>query len=297
MKKIIPHLWFDTQAKEAAEFYASAFKSIGAPDSHIQTVSQMHNTPSGDADIVSFELAGQEFMAISAGPYFKFTPAVSFLVTCKTKEEVDTLWNAFIKGGGALMELGSYPFSERYGWLADTYGLTWQFMYAGDRPVTQKIKPVMMFINNNLGKATEAIKFYTSVFHNSSVGDAMPHGPDVGKPGMIAFGQFTLEAQEFAAMDGVGDHKFNFNEAISFLINCDTQEEIDYYWKKLSAVPEAEQCGWLKDKFGFSWQVNSSKLQEMLTSKDQAAVERVTQAFLKMKKFDIAKLQQAYQGK
>jgi predicted 3-demethylubiquinone-9 3-methyltransferase (glyoxalase superfamily) len=151
MKKITPHLWFDTQAKEAAEFYVSVF-----PDSKIKSVTKLSDTPSGEAHVVSFELAGQPFMAISAGPMFKF------------------------------------------------------------------------------------------------------------------------------------------NEAISFIIPCETQEEINRYWEKLSADPKAEQCGWLKDKYGLSWQVVPTAMNEMLSKGNPEQIARVTQAFLKMKKFDIAKLQEAY---
>lgn len=150
---ITPHLWFDTQAKEAAEFYVSIFEG-----SKIKNVTTLHNTPSGDCDIVSFELAGQPFMAISAGPVFKFS------------------------------------------------------------------------------------------------------------------------------------------EAISFIITCDTQEEIDYYWEKLSAVPESEQCGWLKDKFGLSWQVVPSAMNEIMGGGDEKKTARITEAFLKMKKFDIAALKKAADG-
>ncbi|MDW7774020.1 MAG: VOC family protein [Desulfobulbaceae bacterium] len=153
-QKIVPHLWFDKEAKEAANFYCSVF-----PDSKITNISTLHDTPSGDCDIVSFTLFGQPFMAISAGPLFKF------------------------------------------------------------------------------------------------------------------------------------------NESISFMVYCDTQEEIDYYWEKLSAVPEAEQCGWLKDRYGLSWQVVPAALDKMMQDHDSERLARVTQAFLKMKKFDLAALQRAYDGK
>jgi predicted 3-demethylubiquinone-9 3-methyltransferase (glyoxalase superfamily) len=150
---ITPHLWYDKQAKEAAQFYTSVF-----PDSGINYVNTIHDTPSGDCDIVSFHLSGQPFLAISAGPLFQF------------------------------------------------------------------------------------------------------------------------------------------NEAVSFVIHCDTQEEIDYYWGKLSAVPAAEQCGWLKDKFGLCWQVVPTAMEKMLATKDEKKLARVTQAFLQMKKFDIAALERAYAG-
>ena len=97
-------------------------------------------------------------------------------------------------------------------------------------------------------------------------------------------------------MDSARDHGFSFNEAISFMVGCDNQEEIDYYWDRLSAVPEAEQCGWLKDKFGVSWQVVPSVLDQMLTKGTPEQIARVTQAFLPMKKFDLAELEKAYEG-
>jgi predicted 3-demethylubiquinone-9 3-methyltransferase (glyoxalase superfamily) len=153
MQKIVPHLWYDKEAKEAAEFYASVF-----PDSRITNVTTLHDTPSGDTDIVSFELFGQPFMAMSAGPMFKF------------------------------------------------------------------------------------------------------------------------------------------NEAISLMVYCETQEEIDGYWDKLSADPQAEQCGWLKDKYGLSWQIVSKRMDEMLASGTPEQVARVTQAFLPMKKLDMAALERAYAG-
>jgi predicted 3-demethylubiquinone-9 3-methyltransferase (glyoxalase superfamily) len=107
---------------------------------------------------------------------------------------------------------------------------------------------------------------------------------------------FTLEGQWFAAMDSAHEHNFRFNEAISFMVNCATQEEIDYYWGKLSTVPEAEQCGWLKDKFGLSWQIVPTELDAMMRDGTPEHIARVTEAFLKMKKFDLAELCKAYQG-
>lgn len=293
MQKITTHLWYDKEAKEAAKFYTSAFK-----DSKIKSEVVLHDTPSGSVDIVTIEILDQEFSLISAGPYFKFNPSVSFLVACKTKEEVDELWEKLSEGGKALMELGSYPFSERYGWTQDKFGLSWQIMFRGDYEMQQKITPTMMFVGDKAGKAEEAINFYASLFHNSKIGDVDRYGkgeePD--KEGTIRHASFTLEGQDFAAMDSAHKHEFAFGEAISFIIHCDTQEEIDYYWSKLSAVPEAEQCGWLKDKYGFSWQVEPRILSEMLADKNQDKVARVTETFLKMKKFDIDELKQAYEG-
>jgi predicted 3-demethylubiquinone-9 3-methyltransferase (glyoxalase superfamily) len=292
MQKLTPHLWFDKEAKEAAGFYTSFFKN-----SAIKNTTTLHGAPSGSVDIVTIELVGQEFMLISAGPYFKFTPAVSFLVACSTKEEVDTLWRELSQGGSALMELGEYPFSERYGWTQDRYGLSWQLMFMGEREIKQKITPTLMFVGKQCGRAEEAVTFYASVFHDANVGPILRYGKDEApdKEGTIKHAAFTLEGQEFAVMDSARAHNFTFNEAISFIVHCNTQEEIDYYWGKLSADPKAEQCGWLKDKFALSWQIVPTIMAEMLKDKDKKKMARVTEAFLKMKKFDIAKLKEAYE--
>ncbi len=292
-QKIVPHLWFDKEAKEAAALYTSIFKN-----SRIKNTRTIHNTPSGDAELLTIELMGQDFMLISAGPFFKFTPAISFLVLLSTKEEVDAVWTKLADGGTALMELGEYPFSERYGWIKDKFGLSWQLIYNPDPKIKQRIAPTLMFVGTVSGKAEEAINFYTSVFHNAKEGSILRYGkgeePD--KEGTIKHAVFTLEGMEFAAMDSALPHDFTFNEAVSLIVNCQTQEEIDYYWEKLSADPKAEQCGWLKDKYGVSWQITPTAMEKMLADKDEKRVARVTEAFLKMKKFDIAALQRAYEG-
>ncbi len=293
MRKITQHLWFDKEAKEAAEFYIASFQ-----DSKIKNTTTLHNTPSGDVDIVTIELMGQGFTLLSAGPLFKLNPSVSFLVVSSTKEGVDALWENLSKGGSVLMELGEYPFSGRYGWTADRYGLSWQVMLPDIHKMKQAITPALMFVGKQCGKADEAMKFYASVFHDAKVGDVLRRDKDEGpdKKGTIKFAAFTLEGQEFAAMDSAYPHNFAFNEAISFMVHCDTQEEIDYYWGKLSADPKAEQCGWLKDKYGLSWQIVPRVMGEMLAGADRKKVSRVTEAFLKMKKFDIAALKRAYEG-
>jgi predicted 3-demethylubiquinone-9 3-methyltransferase (glyoxalase superfamily) len=291
MQHITPHLWFDKEAQQAAEFYASIFRN-----SEIKSKATLHNTPSGTVDLLTIVLLGQEFRLINAGPLFKFTPAVSFLVACDTKAEVDALWNELAKRGTALMELGEYPFSEKYGWTQDRYGLSWQVMFMGEREIKQKITPTLMFVGEQSGKAEEAINFYASVFHNAKVNHILRYGkneePD--KEGTIKHAGIALEGESFAVMDSARAHNFTFNEAISFIVHCNTQEEIDYFWAKLSADQKAEQCGWLKDKFGLSWQIVPTVMDEMLKDKNETQLARVTKAFLKMKKFDIAKLKEAY---
>jgi predicted 3-demethylubiquinone-9 3-methyltransferase (glyoxalase superfamily) len=302
MQKITPHLWFDNEAKEAAEFYASIF-----PNSKITNITTIHEvpTPTGDCDIISFELNGQPFMAINAGPLFMFNPSISFIVHFypardkNARKNLDILWGQLSRGGTALMPLDKYPFSEHYGWIQDKYGLSWQLILSSpegeERPA---IVPSLMFVGAVAGYAEEAISFYLSVFKNSKPGIVARYGsgqePD--KQGTIMFSDFMLEGQWFAAMDSAREHGFAFNEAISLLVPCETQEEIDYFWKKLSADPKAEQCGWLKDKYGLSWQVWPTAMGEMMTKGTAEQIARVTEAFLPMKKFDIAALVRAYKG-
>ncbi len=291
---IVPHLWFDTQAVEAAEFYASVF-----PESKVSSVSTIRDTPSGDCDIVSFDLLGQRFMAISAGPLFKFNPSVSFIVTRPTEEEVNELWAKLSEGGTALMPLDSYPFSTRYGWLQDRYGLSWQIMLpAADRDPRPPLVPALMFVGDNAGKADEAINFYASVFEDSQRGTTARYGPNQAPNAedSIMFADFMLRGQWFAAMDSAHPHDFSFNEAVSFMVNCDSQEQIDAYWEKLSAKPESEQCGWLKDKYGLSWQIVPTAMNEMMGRGTDEQKARLTKAFLGMKKFDIAELKRAFAG-
>jgi len=291
MQKIVPHLWFDTQADEASKFYISLFTNA-----RLLNQTTLNNTPSGTVDMITIELEGQEFMLLSAGPFFKFTPAVSFLIACDTKSEVDSLWDKLIEQGEALMPIDTYPFSERYGWVIDKFGLSWQVMYMGDMEYKQKFTPTLMFVGDQCGKAEEAIQFYSTIFRDSQINNILRYGEgaEPNGPNMIQHVSYTLDKQDFAAMDSAYIHDFTFNEAISFIVNCDTQEEIDYYWDKLSAVPEAEQCGWLKDKYGLSWQITPTIMNEIMQDKNPEKLERVTEAFLKMKKFDVAALKEAY---
>lgn len=304
MKTITPHLWFDTQALEAVEFYVSAFKNF--PDTALTSKTILHDTPSGDAQTVAFTIAGQPFMAISAGPYFKLNPAISFMVNfdpsrdAQAAEHLGALWAALSEGGKPLMPVGEYPFSKKYGWIQDKYGVSWQLMLtnpAGEpRPV---IIPSLLFTKDVSGKAEEALMFYTSVFKESRMGIVarFPADTEHQKVGDAMFAEANLSGTWIAAMDGGAKlHDFTFNEAVSLMVPCDTQEEIDYFWEKLSSVPEAEQCGWLKDMYGVSWQITPTVMDEMMKNGTPEQIARVTQTFLKMKKFDIAALRAAYEG-
>ncbi len=301
-RPIIPNLWFDRQAEEAAGFYTALFarSRTGRAARASKAGFEIHGIPEGTLLNVEFEIAGQRFIAINGGPIFKFTPAVSYLVACDTKEQVDAIWARLSQGGAALMELGEYPFSGRYGWTQDRFGVSWQVMLMGDRPARQLITPTLMFVGEQAGRAEAAIGLYTSLFNGSALGDISRYGPgeEPDTAGSIRHASFTIEGQEFAAMDSAHQHEFSFSEANSFLVECETQNEIDYYWDQLTAGGGQEgMCGWLKDRFGVSWQVAPAVLAEMLRDGDTQKVERVTNAFLAMQKFDLAALRRAYEGK
>jgi predicted 3-demethylubiquinone-9 3-methyltransferase (glyoxalase superfamily) len=271
-------LWFDGKAKEAAELYCSVF-----PNSVITSENPM---------VVVVESSGHKFMLLNGGPHFTLNPSVSFFVVCESFEEVDKSWQWLMEGGSVLMPLDKYDWSEKYGWVQDKFGVNWQLSLGKIQDLGQKITPTLMYTNAQAGKAEEAIQFYTSVFEESSVIGIMRYSasdPDV--EGTVKHAQFKLGNRVFMAMDSSFSHAFNFNEAISFVVDCETQEEIDYYWDKLSAVPEAEQCGWLKDQFGVSWQIVPSILGKLMS--DPSRSQRVINVFMQMKKFDIEKLLEA----
>ena len=294
MQKIVPHLWYDKEAKEAALFYISVFDQ-----SKLINTAIIENTPSGDSEVVSFELAGQQIQAISAGPYFKFNPSMSFMVACTSIDEVNAKWAALVEGGTELMPLGDYPFSKRYSWIQDRYGLSWQLMLIDKGKSAQKITPNLLFSSQSCGKAEAAVKYYTETFKESEIGMISRYGEGeaASSKAKINYAAFKLCGLDFSAMDNGFDVDFSFNEAFSFIVKCEDQKEIDTFWNRLSAVPEAEQCGWLKDKFGVSWQITPAYLDEVLLNGSRDERRRVTEAFLKMKKFDLAVLENARLGK
>lgn len=300
MQRIVPHLWFDKEAREAAGFYVSAFGG----DSEVTGTTPISDTPSGDAEVVTFRLHGYDFMSISTRPIFKFNPSVSFILNFDpsqsedAREELDELWEKLSEGGTPLMPLGVYPFSKRYGWIQDKYGLSWQLILTNpEGELRPFITPSLLFTGSVCGKAEEAKAFYVSVFKNSREGIIARYGTNMepDKEGTVMYEDFMLDSVWMAAMDSARDLGYTFNEAISFVVHCNTQNEIDYFWKKLSSHPKAEQCGWCKDRYGVSWQIVPANLGILMGGTPEQRA-RVTQAFLKMKKFDIAALERAYKG-
>lgn len=297
MQKITPFLWFDSHAEQAMQQYIASFDHAQIRSIQRYPDGLLEGPMAGKAGKVLtsiFELAGQQFMALDGGPLFKFTPAISFFVNCATAEECDHLWAKLSDGGSILMPYQAYPFSPKFGWLADAYGLSWQ-INLGER--LQKIALMLMFVGKQHGKAEEALKFYMSLFADSHL-ETITHyeTQDSGTAGTVKHARFNLAGQEFLAIDSNAEHNFTFTEALSLFVDCDSQAEVDHLWSALSADPAAEQCGWLKDKYGVSWQIIPSALTRLMSDPDPEKSGRVMQAMLQMKKIDIAGLERAYAG-
>ncbi|MGO9410442.1 MAG: VOC family protein [Spirochaetia bacterium] len=289
MQKISPFLWFDNQAEEAVKFYTSLFE--GSKMAITSRYGDAGPGPKGQVMGVTFQLAGLGFMALNGGPTFTFTPAVSFFVSCKTERELDALWKQLSERGKVLMELQKYPFSEKFGWLSDRFGLSWQLNLTG---TPTKITPFFLFVGAQHGRTEDAIKYWGSLFPASGVEQVERYAAgEPGEPGTVKHARFKLAGQEFMAMDSNREHSFTFNPAISLFVDCETQEEVDELWEKLTRGGKPVECGWLEDKYGVSWQIVPSILPKLLADKDPARSQRVMRAMLKMKKLDIKGLQQA----
>jgi predicted 3-demethylubiquinone-9 3-methyltransferase (glyoxalase superfamily) len=302
-QRIIPMVWLDDQAEEAANFYCSVFpaSTIHSIARYVKEGFEFHGRPEGSVMTVDIELDGYRMSFLNGGPHFKVNPSISFFYTHHDPKVIDKVWEKFSVGGAALMPLDKYPWSEKYGWVQDKFGISWQ-VAVGDRSKVggQSIVPSLMFVQQHVGKAEQAMNQYASVFSDSKVEGVLKYGanelPD--KEGTVKHAQFTLSGQTFMVMDSNHSHQFAFNEALSLMVYCKDQKEIDYFWDKLSegGDPKAQMCGWLKDRFGVSWQVVPAIMDEMVQDKDRTKVERVTKAFMRMKKFDLEELQMAFEG-
>ena len=273
--QIYPCLWFDGNAKEAADFYCSVFSGS----------SVTLDTPM----VVNFKLNGMKFMGLNGGPDFRFTPAISFFVLCESISETNEVWDKLIEGGSALMSIDKYPWSERYGWLKDKYGLTWQISVVNKEGDPKKITPSFLFTNKQFGRAEEALNFYSSVFDQSNIHVKINYPEGDPNAGKVMYSEFSINNYGLIAMDGPGAHNYTFNEAVSFVVECANQSAIDYYWDKLTSDGGAEsRCGWLTDKFGVSWQIIPDNIGKLMSDPEKG--KRVMQAVMQMKKLDIEKM-------
>lgn len=281
---VFPCLWFSGDGSEAARFYCETFDGKVTADTQF---------------VINIELFGQKMMILDAGPQFKKNASISFMVLCDSEDEVARYWQALSESGFVLMELGEYPWSKKYGWVQDRYGVTWQ-LYLGEKQGTQKIIPTLMFMHENNGRALEAMHFYTQTFPSSQIGRVLNYGDGVGNetheiPENVQHAHFELDGYSLFCMDSSYDHKFNFSEGISIVVMTDSQEETDRLWNRLTADGGQESmCGWLKDKFGVSWQIVPKRLLELMNGTDQEKGRKVAQAMMQMHKIEIADLEKAY---
>lgn len=292
MPTITPFLWFDTNAEEAMSFYVSLFKNSKIVE--IARFTEAGPGRKGSPMTVSVDLDGQRFVGLNGGPEYKHTPAISLFVNCATPGELDRIWPKLAEGGTVLMELAEYPFSPKFGWLSDKYGVSWQ-LNLGSRK--HKVTPFLMFGGQQHGKAEEAINLYLSLFADSRIVEMKRYGKGEGETeGAVMRAIFELQGLEFMAIDGGTAHTFTFTPAFSFAVGCESQSEIDRYWDRFLEGGLMSGCGWLNDKYGVSWQIVPETLGRMIHDPDPEKVKRVIQALFPMKKLDLAALKRAYEG-
>ncbi|MCR2800453.1 MULTISPECIES: VOC family protein [unclassified Microbacterium] len=280
MQRIVPNLWFDHNAAEAAEFYTSAFPGA---TSTVTARYPNEGLPGFQSDFagaeltVDVEIDGYRLSFINAGPEFRPNPSVSFMLNFDrmlfggdanvARERLDALWERLVDGGEVMMELAAYPYSPRYGWVQDRYGVSWQLILDedGDEP-RPFLMPSLMFGGDAQNRAREAVEYYTSLFEGSRIGTIAEYPEQAGPApaGAIMFCDFQLEGQWFTAMDSAVPQDSSFTCGVSLEVSCPDQAEIDRLWSALSAVPEAEQCGWLADRFGLSWQIVPENMGELM---------------------------------
>lgn len=278
-ENITPCLWYNGQAQEAAALYCSVFT-----DAKITAQSPI---------VTGINVSGHSITLLDGGPMYKPTPSISFFYLCEKEDELNKIWNAFSKEGTVLMPLDKYPWSEKYGWINDKFGISWQIALGNISDVGQKITPCLMYTGKQYGRADEAIAHYSSIFKNVKVDGILRYGanelPD--QEGKVKHAQFALDDQKFMIMESAAPHDFTFTEGISLTIHCETQKEIDYYWEKLTESGAESMCGWLKDKFGVSWQIVPNILNKIMS--DPAKAGKAAQAFMSMRKLNIEQIVQA----
>ncbi|MBE0700093.1 MAG: VOC family protein [Acholeplasmataceae bacterium] len=239
MQKILPYLWFEYKADQVTQFYKDVFKDVEI----IETILTID-----DKDIMTQHIAiyGFEMVVLNGGPFQKFTPANSFFVYVRD-EEIASVWEKLSLDGKTLMDFGPYPFSKRYGWVEDKYGMSWQIGVGDDN----QIIPFWMFTGENFKKASQATRFYIKLFEDSGLESVFFDDEKLS----VKHANFKLFNQAFMAIDSDEPHGFSFSSAVSYMVLCESQEEIDTYWSYLKTNGIEQHCGWLKDKFGITWQI------------------------------------------
>jgi predicted 3-demethylubiquinone-9 3-methyltransferase (glyoxalase superfamily) len=278
-EKITPCLWYDGHAKEAAALYCSVF-----PNAKITSQSPI---------VTAIDVNGQSFTLLDGGPMYQPNPSISFFYICEDEKELDRIWKAFIKEGTVMMGLDKYPWSEKYGWVADKFGVSWQISLGKLSDVGQKITPSFLFAGAQYGRVDEALAHYSAIFKDFTVDGILRYTADEApdEEGKVKHAQVGFNGQKFMFMESAAPHNFTFSEGISLTIYCSTQEEIDYYWERLTESGAESMCGWLKDKFGVSWQIIPTVLGTIMSDPSKAG--KAAQAFMSMRKLNIEQIVQA----
>lgn len=297
-QKIVPCIWLDGTAETAAQTYARVF-----PDARTLAVSRYPQSganppgrPPGSVLTIELSLAGHRFTLLDAGPQFRPNPSISFFVRVDAPADADALFGRLAEGGQVLMPLDRYPWSPRYGWVQDRFGVSWQVIAGRRPPGGARIAPCLMFAGAQHGRAEEAMRAYAGVFPDGRI-DAVERYAAGEKPtGAVKHGRVTLAGQELVAMDSHVAHGLAFDEGLSLQVRCRDQAEVDRYWKALSAGGAEGPCGWVKDRFGLSWQVVPAQIERWMAGPDRAASDRVFAAVMRMGKPDVAALERAFAG-
>lgn len=251
--KVYPCVLFDNEQKQAAEFYLKTFSNG----------KQIIDFPYAEL----FQVEGLQFFAINGGPTFKTNPTFSFMVFFKDTEELESIWKKLVNKGIVLMPLGEYDWSKKYGWVQDRFGVSWQLLLSEQTLTQQRIAPVIMFSQEFHGNTEPALNFYRELFKNFNLErfEKYDSGPYKGK---VKYAQLTLEGTRLAFMDSGIEQPFTFPNANSIVIECDSQQEIDYFWNAIKKGGKELQSGWIQDQFGVRWQIVPSDFKEWMKRED-----------------------------
>ncbi len=270
-EKITPCLWFNGKADEAADLYCATLA-----DTKIMARSPY---------VVEISASGHRITLLDGGPKYQPNASISFYYICETEKEFDIIWQSFNKEGNILVPTGKYPWSDKYGWVNDKYGVSWQVALGTVADVGQKITPCLAFTGKQFGRADEALNFYSSVFKLSQINAILY---DVQNEKLVQHAQFSLMEQKFMVMDNEYAQNIEFSEGVSLTIHCESQDEIDYFWNSFTEEGEESMCGWLKDKFGVSWQILPDILDSIMN--DPAKAGKAAEAFMMMRKLNIEQI-------
>lgn len=275
-KLIYPCVWCNNNAGEMAGYYASVF-----PETEIVDQNQWVHV---------LKMHGQRIMLLNGGDVFRPNPSFSLMYLTTHEREVETIYTKLVEGGRELMPLDAYPFSRKYAWIEDRFGVSWQLYTGGEKDIIQQVVPTLMFVGEQNGKAEQAIDFYVSVFPESEKRGILRYSGNEGETtGNVQHAEFKINDYLLMIMDSSYPHAFGFNEGMSLVVECHTQQEVDHYWEKLTADGGVESmCGWLRDKYGVSWQITPIVMKDLLKKSP-----RVMEVMMTMHKLDILKLQEA----